>query len=101
MNHMVHRITTWSEGVNNDGPVTVTYYGTSTGPDGRTNKEWVYLCGKCHTYLNRDSHHTHPSDLTGDPGDCLYCHLGGGDDYRNCGDCHYHGSKFFESVPLF
>jgi hypothetical protein len=69
--------------------VTVTNYGKAAGPDSRANKEWVYLCGKCHTYLNRDGQHTHPTD---GESDCFNCHFGGGDDYRNCGECHYHGS---------
>ncbi|MDH4231591.1 MAG: hypothetical protein OEW04_06120 [Nitrospirota bacterium] len=82
--------------------VKVTYYGTANGPDGRANKEWVYLCGKCHTYLNKDSQHTHPKDVDGLPGtsDCLYCHLGGGNDYRNCGECHYHGSTYGKSFDF-
>jgi len=88
--------------------VTVTNYGTGNGPDGRENKEWVYLCGKCHTNLNTGDAHTHPIvDYQNDGSindDCLWCHPNGGD-YRNCGECHYHGSKYTSILgvdrPLF
>ena len=87
-------------------PVTVTNYGTANGPDGRANKEWVSLCGKCHTNLNSGDAHTHPTELDGDfsTPDCFTCHPSGGD-YINCGTCHYHGntytSIFGVNRPLF
>ena len=79
-------------------PVTVTNYGTGNGPDGMANKEWVYLCGKCHTNLNSGDAHTHllqdyNNDFSVDYFDCLVCHPNGGD-YVNCGVCHYHGSTY-------
>jgi hypothetical protein len=84
-------------------PVTVTNYGTDNGPDGLANKEWVYLCGKCHTNLNHGDAHTHPiqdynDDDSVDFFDCLVCHPNGGD-YVNCGDCHYHGSTYAKAFP--
>jgi hypothetical protein len=79
----------------NGSSVAVTYYGDAVGPDGKDNKEWVYLCGKCHTNLNSGDMHTHRKELDGNPftQDCFNCHPGGGD-YINCGVCHYHGNKY-------
>jgi len=74
----------------NSGEVTVDT-GIGLGPDGRDNKEWVYLCGNCHDGLLADGNHTHPSFVPPDLSGCSAgaCHLGGGD-YRPCGECHYH-----------
>ena len=89
----------------NNGDVTV-LTGTGYGPDGRANKEWVYLCGKCHDGLLKDGIHTHPwIDLDGDGNaDCIACHIGGGT-YYACGKCHYHGNRSIDGVdygePLF
>ncbi len=89
----------------NNGDVTV-LTGTGYGPDGRANKEWVYLCGQCHDGLLKDGIHTHPGiDLDGDGNaDCMACHIGGGT-YYACGKCHYHGNRTIDGVdygePLF
>jgi hypothetical protein len=92
----------------NNGIVTVTSNGTGHGPDGdRDNKEWVWLCGKCHTGLLWGDlllpHHDANTGLT-----CTVCH---GDDkgnsYKPCSDCHFHGNKMVippltgVSKPLF
>jgi hypothetical protein len=79
----------------NNGTVTVTQYGDGLGPDGRDNKEWVYLCGRCHTNLNVGDLHTHP---TGGGLGCMNCHAGGGT-YRNCMDCHFHGNSSIDGTP--
>lgn len=89
----------------NNGTVTVTQYGAGNGPDGKANKEWVYLCGRCHTNLNTGDLHSHPQDYNGDgTDDCAACHPSGGT-YRNCQLCHYHGNTFTHTtrgtVPLF
>jgi hypothetical protein len=76
----------------NNGIVTVTSNGTGSA-DGRANKEWVNLCGKCHTGLLWEDllfpHHDANTELT-----CTFCH---GDDkgnsYKPCSDCHFHGNK--------
>lgn len=80
----------------NNGDVTVKT-GTGIGPDGRYNKEWVYLCGKCHDGLLRDYYHSHPGiDLDGDGNtDCTACHPGGGT-YDVCTRCHKHGNSIIE-----
>jgi hypothetical protein len=81
----------------NNGVVTVINNGNGTGPDGKAKKEWVYLCGKCHTNLNAGDLHTHPM---GGPQaiPCVKCHPGGGN-YRNCMDCHYHGNSSIDGTP--
>lgn len=79
----------------NNGMVTVTNNGTGNGPDGRANKEWAWLCGKCHTYLDSgDAINTHHG-ATGFG--CTTCHPGG--NYRNCTDCHFHGNSLIDGVP--
>jgi hypothetical protein len=79
----------------NNGKVTVTNNGTGNGPDGRANKEWAWLCGKCHTYLDSgDAINTHHG-ATGFG--CTTCHPGG--NYRNCTDCHFHGNSSIDGVP--
>jgi hypothetical protein len=91
----------------NNGTVTVET-GTGEGPDGRINKEWVYLCGKCHDGLLYDGNHTHPVHLPPDPPEgCSqsHCHDMHGPMYRACADCHYHGNSTIEGTdynePLF
>jgi hypothetical protein len=81
----------------NNGTVTVTNYGNNPGPDGRPNKEWVYLCGKCHTYLNHDSVHEHFAP-TG--WGCNDCHCGGGN-YCNCQKCHFHGNRTVPGIGVY
>lgn len=80
----------------NNGIVTVTNNGSGAGPDGRANKEWVYLCGRCHSGLLSDGFHTHPS---GGPHaiSCITCHPGGS--YRNCRECHFHGNSKINGSP--
>jgi predicted CXXCH cytochrome family protein len=92
-------------------PVTVTNYGAGNGPDDcrapRANKEWVYLCGKCHTGLNVGGLGPHHAGfilclLSGYPADCdptsvninpscITCHTPSL--YNNCKNCHFHGNK--------
>ena len=86
----------------NDGDVQV-YTGTGAGPDGRTNKEWVYLCGRCHDgLLPGDSSHPHDA---AEGVECTTCHMYEGNEYRPCGHCHYHGNSMIDGVsygePLF
>jgi hypothetical protein len=78
----------------NNGEVTV-LTGTGEGPcgGGRINKEWVYLCERCHEGLRADGNHPHPTHLG-----CLTCHPHGAD-YRLCTDCHYHGSNSIDGNP--
>ncbi len=99
----------------NKGIVNVTNNGTGYGPsiDGtydlfRAKKEWVWLCGKCHTGLLFNDglapHHTIVilSKLT-----CTVCHgTEDGSAYKPCSDCHFHGNKNIPgygdwSKPLF
>jgi hypothetical protein len=81
----------------NNGTVTVTNNGNGSGPNGNFAKEWLYLCGKCHTANLIEPHHS--SGL-----DCVSCHPGD-PMYRNCMDCHYHGNSSVDGVdygePLF
>jgi len=72
----------------NNGAVTVTQYGAGGGPESKPNKEWLYLCERCHNNLRSDSIHVHPVDGPV----CTTCHPHGGD-YRNCKDCHFHGNR--------
>jgi len=80
----------------NNGTVTVTNNGNDSGPDGKVAKEWLYLCGKCHSNLVNPHH--------GSGLDCGSCHTGD-PMYRNCMDCHYHGNSDVDGVdygePLF
>lgn len=80
----------------NNGTVTVTNNGSGNGPDGRANKEWVWLCGRCHTGLNYNDgltpHHGANTGLG-----CTTCHPGG--NYRNCKDCHFHGNSSIDGTP--
>jgi len=82
----------------NKGTVTV-LTGTGTGPQGKANKEWVYLCEKCHGELLDDTPdlHSHPTTLFETSCNAL-CHPGGGD-YAPCGDCHYHGNSEIDGTP--
>jgi hypothetical protein len=76
--------------------------GTGQGPDGRDNKEWVFLCESCHDGLNADGYHTHPSFVPPDSSGCsaAACHLGGaGTEYRPCGECHFHGNDTIDGEP--
>ncbi len=84
----------------NNGMVTVINNGTGPGPDSNNNKEWVWLCGKCHTYLNSGDLHTHPSNLDGNEIslECTICHTPG-TNYRNCQDCHFHGNNAIPGYP--
>ena len=83
----------------NNGDVTV-LTGDGYGPDGRANKEWVYLCGKCHDGLLASDVHSHPTDIDGDQtDDCTTCHFVHDALYRPCSDCHYHGSNSIDGVP--
>jgi hypothetical protein len=80
----------------NSGDVTV-LTGDGLGPDGKSAKEWMYLCEKCHDGLLQDNNHTHPGCLPPDePGQCcssVVCHsMHVPPIYRPCGDCHYHGN---------
>lgn len=78
----------------NNGTVTVTNYGAGTcSPNANFNREWVCLCQRCHTNLQTDSIHTHPTGLG-----CAKCHPGGGT-YRKCMDCHFHGNSSIDGVP--
>jgi hypothetical protein len=75
--------------------------GTGTGPDGRDNKEWVFLCGNCHDGLNADGYHTHPVFIPPDVSGCSAsaCHFPViGDEYRPCGDCHFHGNDTIDGT---
>ena len=72
----------------NNGEVTVTQYGAGGGPETKPNKEWLYLCERCHNNLRSDNVHVHPVDGPV----CTACHPHGGD-YRNCKDCHFHGNR--------
>lgn len=90
----------------NNGIVTVTNNGAGTGPDGRANKEWAWLCGRCHTYLDTgDTIATHHAPFIVSKIGCMTCHPTGGD-YRNCMDCHFHGNNVIPGYgvwdkPLF
>ena len=76
----------------NNGTVTVTNNGSGSGPDGKVAKEWMYLCGKCHSgTVFKQAHHS--SGLA-----CASCHTGD-PMYRNCMDCHYHGNSSVDGVP--
>ena len=81
----------------NTGIVTVTQNGAGNGPDNRCNKEWVYLCGRCHTGLyfgdGLEPHHNANTGLQ-----CTVCH-GGGCIYNKCGDCHFHGNSSIGGTP--
>jgi hypothetical protein len=85
--------------------VRIKTYGTGYGPypNSRPNKEWIYLCGRCHGHFARYDGHIHSNDFDGDgEDDCTSCH--GGGTYRICSDCHYHGNTTidgFEYGPLF
>ena len=85
--------------------VRIKTYGTGYGPypNSRPNKEWIYLCGRCHGQLARYDGHIHSNDIDGDgENDCTSCH--GGGTYRICSDCHYHGNTTidgFEYGQLF
>ncbi len=90
------------EEVNGAAPVTVlTEEGTNNGPDGSCNKEWVYLCGKCHTRLGGSDGHVHPSYVPPDTGGCsaAACHDGGSCIYTACGTCHFHGADSVLGTP--
>ncbi len=80
--------------------VEITNYGTGYGPypDSQPNKEWSYLCGRCHDGLAKsDGRHAHIGDIDGDDeSDCTSCH--GGGTYRNCGECHYHGNDTIDGI---
>jgi len=80
--------------------VKITNYGAGYDPypDGQPNKEWSYLCGRCHDGLAKsDGRHVHIGDINGDgTNDCTSCH--GGGTYRNCGECHYHGNDAIDGV---
>jgi predicted CXXCH cytochrome family protein len=81
----------------NNGTVTVTQYGAGNGSDGRPNKEWMYLCDRCHTYLSSDVlPDTHHQAFIISQIGCTTCHPHGGD-YRNCMDCHFHGNN---KIPI-
>ncbi len=87
--------------VNGGAPVTVlTADSTNPGPDGTCNKEWVYLCGKCHTRLGGSDGHVHPSYVPPDTGGCSSgaCHSGSCI-YTPCGTCHYHGANTVFGTP--
>jgi hypothetical protein len=82
----------------NGGVVTVDT-GTGNGPEGKANKEWVYLCQNCHDGLLSDGYHVHPQTLPG-AGGCASaaCHYDV-DDFRPCGECHFHGNNEIDTVP--
>jgi len=91
-------------------PVTVTNYGVGNGPDGRCNKEWVYLCGKCHTGLNANGLGPHHQTFITDKiTNCCICHsqlCSGGCSYDPCNNCHFHGNNVIPGYgvwdkPLF
>ena len=85
----------------NNGIVTVTLNGTGKGPQGYANKEWLYLCERCHDGLRNDTPdvHVHPIDVIGDNNpDCLTCHSPAGT-YKNCIDCHFHGNNQIYGTP--
>jgi len=68
--------------------------GPPPGPD-LCNKEWNYLCAKCHTRLANSDGHVHPYYLPPDINGCSFtvCHSGaGGCSTPSCGTCHYHSS---------
>ncbi len=73
--------------------------GTAPGPDGKDNKEWVYLCGNCHDGLLYDTNHPHPLFIPPDTEGCsaIQCHPGG--EYRVCTDCHFHGNSTIDGTP--
>ncbi|HID31183.1 MAG TPA: hypothetical protein EYP19_14460, partial [Desulfobacterales bacterium] len=74
----------------NNGTVAVTDNGGGAGPSGKHDREWLYLCGKCHSNLVNPHH----SSGLG----CGSCHIGD-PMYRNCMDCHYHGNSDVDGVP--
>ncbi len=84
--------------VNGVSPVTVTTLtSTAPGPDGRSNNEWTYLCGKCHTKLGIGDGHSHPKYLPPNSSGCdrVFCHDSTNPTpvlYTACGTCHYHGA---------
>lgn len=81
--------------VNGQVPVTVsTLTSTTPGPDGTCNKDWVYLCGKCHTKLGGSDGHVHPFYIPPDTSGCSVgaCHSGACI-YTPCGTCHMHGQR--------
>lgn len=82
--------------VNGASGVTVTTLtGAANGPGAPAtaicNKEWTYLCAKCHTRLGpgNDGYHLHANP----GGSCDGCHPPGPACYFiACGTCHFHGS---------
>ncbi len=81
----------------NGGIVTVDS-GTGTGPEGKLNKEWMYLCQNCHDGLIEDGYHTHPQVVPGGAPGCssASCHADT-NDFRPCGECHFHGNNLIDS----
>ena len=85
----------------NNGAVAVTQYGAGGGPQAKPQKEWLYLCERCHNGLRAgDDIHLHPTDVIGDSeADCVTCHFLHPDMYRNCTDCHFHGNNLIDGTP--
>lgn len=87
--------------VNGASGVTITTMDSSADGPGThpNNKEWVYLCGKCHNRLGDGDGHAHPYFLPPQvDGDCssAACHFTiGSYPYYSfaCANCHYHGAK--------
>lgn len=81
-----------------NGVVVTVDTGTSPGPEGKSNKEWVYLCQNCHDGLLEDSIHKHPTFLPPKSGGCssATCHVDS-NNFRPCGECHFHGNNTIDS----
>ncbi len=85
----------------NSAVVTIdTLTSTAVGPDGKDNKEWVYLCQKCHDGLiSPDGKHPHPDFVPPDVSGCSACACHDcAADYRPCGECHFHGNNLIDGV---
>ncbi|MDY6969543.1 MAG: hypothetical protein SVR08_12940, partial [Spirochaetota bacterium] len=60
------------------------------------NREWMYLCGKCHDELGHLQPNKGPHDMDLG-GNCDTCHPGSS--YRPCTECHYHGNTEIDGSP--
>ncbi|MEW6428965.1 MAG: cytochrome c3 family protein [Thermodesulfobacteriota bacterium] len=89
--------------VNGRTPVTVTTaLGNRPGPTGSCNKEWTYLCGKCHAGMGSSDGHPHPSFVPPATSGCSsgVCHASPDSCiYTACGTCHFHGSDTISGTP--
>ncbi len=87
-------------GLDSVAPLVTVTSGTGTGPEGKSGKEWAFLCINCHDGLLSDGYHTHPFTIPPDTDpkcSAKYCHPMFG--YRNCVDCHNHGNSIIDGTP--